>query len=293
MKKARLSTILLLVVTLLCSIFIFASCGTDEECDHQWSEWSAKTTATCTKTGTKEHKCSECGETEISTIAALGHNWADATCTTPKTCQTCSATEGSPLAHAYTIETVNSAALKSAATCTSAPVYYKSCSCGAIATSDADTFQNGAPLEHKDDNVDHNCDYGCGTLFGACEDSNKDHSCDYGCGALFGTCEDSNKDHDCDYGCEKTFGECSDSATDSDHICDYSCGAILENCSDANGDGDHNCDICGAAGASDHNYSSWIDEIAAVCGKLLGCFQLSQSLINASDFSKSVTHKEM
>ena len=73
-------------------------------CDHTWNA------ATCTTPKT----CSACGATEGTT---LGHTWSAATCTAPKTCSACGATEGAALGHSW-----------SAATCT-AP---KTCSaCGA------------------------------------------------------------------------------------------------------------------------------------------------------------------
>ena len=75
------------------------------------------------------------------------HEWQDATCTAPKTCKLCSETEGSALGHSYTVETVKAEALKSAATCQGAAVYYKSCACGAIGT--AETFTHGEPLAHS------------------------------------------------------------------------------------------------------------------------------------------------
>lgn len=53
---------------------------------------------TCTTTGLTEGKhCSVCNEVFIAqeVIAALGgHEWTEATCTTPKTCTTCGTTEG-------------------------------------------------------------------------------------------------------------------------------------------------------------------------------------------------------
>ena len=51
------------------------------ECEHKWQA------ATCTKPKT----CSLCGATEGN---ALGHKWQEATCTQPKTCSTCGETEG-------------------------------------------------------------------------------------------------------------------------------------------------------------------------------------------------------
>ena len=79
---------------------------------HTWEE------ATCTTPKT----CSECGATEGE---ALGHKWAEATCTEAKTCSVCGETEGKALGHTW-VE----------ATCTEA----KTCSeCGAT---------EGEPLGH-------------------------------------------------------------------------------------------------------------------------------------------------
>ncbi len=48
--------------------------------------------------------------------------------------------------HSYTLEIVTEEALKSEATCTEAAVYYKSCVCGVISTTE--TFTSGSALEH-------------------------------------------------------------------------------------------------------------------------------------------------
>lgn len=58
------------------------------ECKHEWAE------ATCTEPKT----CTKCGETEGE---ALGHTWNEATCTEPKTCSVCGATEGDPAGHEW------------------------------------------------------------------------------------------------------------------------------------------------------------------------------------------------
>ena len=55
---------------------------------HDWAD------ATCTAPKT----CKRCGETEGN---ALGHAWKDATCTAPKTCERCGETEGNALGHAW------------------------------------------------------------------------------------------------------------------------------------------------------------------------------------------------
>ena len=58
-------------------------------CAHDWDA------ATCTAPKT----CSICGATEGE---ALGHDWTAADCDTPKTCKVCGATEGSALGHDWT-----------------------------------------------------------------------------------------------------------------------------------------------------------------------------------------------
>ena len=58
--------------------------------------------ATCTEKGyTGDTYCKGCGEklSDGKDIPALGHDWAAATCTTPKTCKVCKATEGNALGH--------------------------------------------------------------------------------------------------------------------------------------------------------------------------------------------------
>ena len=63
---------------------------TPTKCSHTYKA------ATCTAPKT----CSKCGATEGS---AKGHSWNAATCTAPKTCKTCGATEGSAAGHTEVI----------------------------------------------------------------------------------------------------------------------------------------------------------------------------------------------
>ena len=59
------------------------------------------TKPTCTTAGFTTSTC-RCGDSQISDeTAALGHDWKNATCTTPKTCATCSAVEGDVLEHSW------------------------------------------------------------------------------------------------------------------------------------------------------------------------------------------------
>lgn len=57
-------------------------------CEHEWAE------ATCTAPRT----CTKCSDTEGE---ALGHVWLAATCEAPKTCEVCSVTEGEAKGHAW------------------------------------------------------------------------------------------------------------------------------------------------------------------------------------------------
>lgn len=80
---------------------------------HEWLDASCTTPKTC----------NECGETEGE---PLGHSWNEATCTSPKTCSRCNATEGEALGHDW-----------KDATCTDAKICSR---CG---------FTEGDPLGHE------------------------------------------------------------------------------------------------------------------------------------------------
>ncbi len=129
-----------------------ASWGIISALGHDYAE------ATCT--APKTCKRDNCNATEG---AALGHDYADATCTTPKTCKVCSATEGAALGHDY-----------AEATCTT-PKTCKVCSATegtALGHSFNDTWLNdnakhwkecactekGYAAAHVDANSDNKCD---------------------------------------------------------------------------------------------------------------------------------------
>ncbi len=77
-------------------------CGSNEveaiEAGHQYTETEFKKPG-CTTAGMAQLVCSVCGHTEDKILEAVGHTWQDATCTKPKTCSVCGATEGSPAGH--------------------------------------------------------------------------------------------------------------------------------------------------------------------------------------------------
>ncbi|HQO69038.1 MAG TPA: hypothetical protein PLH71_01945, partial [Clostridia bacterium] len=82
---------------------------------HDWTAWSVKTQPTCTTKGTESRTCYNCDAEETRDYgSALGHNYNDATCELPATCQRqgCSATCGSALGHNY-----NDATCELPATC--------------------------------------------------------------------------------------------------------------------------------------------------------------------------------
>ena len=141
-----LAKILCVLMVVFCVMGLTA-CG-EKECDHQWGKWSVKKEATCTETGLRERKCSECGEKEKEKIELAAHDWTEATCTMAQTCKVCRTTGEPASAHAYTQEIVKDDAFKTAATCTSGAVYYKSCVCGAVSTNEAETFTSGMALDH-------------------------------------------------------------------------------------------------------------------------------------------------
>ena len=99
MKKTRLSTILLLVLTLMCSIFILASCGgkdhthnysnewskdgtyhwqacsaceeTRNKAEHDWNSGVATLQPTNTSEGARTYTCNTCGQTRVESIPVL------------------------------------------------------------------------------------------------------------------------------------------------------------------------------------------------------------------------------
>ena len=59
----------------------------------------------CVNGGYTTYTCSVCGDSYVADeTAALGHTWGEATCTAPKTCSVCNATEGEALGHNYNSE---------------------------------------------------------------------------------------------------------------------------------------------------------------------------------------------
>jgi hypothetical protein len=72
-----------ILALMLSVVCMLSACG-ETECVHEWAE------ATCSAPKT----CSLCGITEGETLA---HSWVEATYEAPKTCSVCGATEGEPL----------------------------------------------------------------------------------------------------------------------------------------------------------------------------------------------------
>ena len=139
MKKANLSKVLALLLVCILSLGVLTACNKEEPtCEHAWVD------ATCTTPKT----CSLCQATEGE---ALGHTaGAAATCTAPQTCTVCNA-ELAP-AKGHTEETVKG----QAATCTENGITDgKKCSvCDVITVAQEVITAKG----HKDENNNYECD---------------------------------------------------------------------------------------------------------------------------------------
>lgn len=87
----------LILLLCACMIFCVTSCNSSESSDSaakiEKDHVHDYTDATCTKP-----KTCECGDTAGKD---LGHNFEVATCTSPKICKRCGMTEGEPLGHDY------------------------------------------------------------------------------------------------------------------------------------------------------------------------------------------------
>ena len=116
-------------------------CGScDKVCDHEYSEETGSCTIcggacaheyenvvkdpTCVEQGYTTHTCTICGNHYNDTyVDALGHQWKEATCTAPRTCLVCGATDGGPNGH-------NHQAVVTAPTCTDQGYTTYTCHCG-------------------------------------------------------------------------------------------------------------------------------------------------------------------
>ena len=96
---------ILAVLLVLAMTFVFFGCGAEKDssgssdskkdnevkttvCSHEWAEADCTTPKTCTA----------CGATEGE---ASGHTWKDADCENPKTCEACSVTDGEAMGHTW------------------------------------------------------------------------------------------------------------------------------------------------------------------------------------------------
>lgn len=71
MKKfVRIVLTITLCALALTSLFTLSAC----KCNHEWSEWTTLTAATCETEGSEERVCNKCGEKEQQSVSALGHN---------------------------------------------------------------------------------------------------------------------------------------------------------------------------------------------------------------------------
>lgn len=85
--------------------FTCSKCGDSyteaiEKMDHSYTEAITKE-ATCAEEGVKTYTCAGCGDSYTESIAKVAHSWKNATCTAPKTCTSCGATEGSAAGHKW------------------------------------------------------------------------------------------------------------------------------------------------------------------------------------------------
>lgn len=123
-RRGWLVSILCAVAALLC-VMGLSACKKKGHV-HEWGEWTVEKEPTCSEEGKRMRTCSGCTEVETEAIEKT--------------------------AHTYDVERIADETLKSAATCTGAAVYYKSCACGAVGTSEDDTFTYGERASHQYEN---------------------------------------------------------------------------------------------------------------------------------------------
>ncbi|MCI8631947.1 MAG: hypothetical protein HFE64_00455 [Lachnospiraceae bacterium] len=138
--------------------------------EHEWKE------ATCTEPKT----CNICNDTEGE---ALGHDWKDATCRAAKTCERCGETEGDPLPHTWKEATCIAA--KTCSVCgkkegNALGHTWQDATCKTAKTCSVCGKTEGKPLEHSSANVtctqDGTCDL-CGEAVPATGHSWQEATC--------------------------------------------------------------------------------------------------------------------
>jgi len=215
-------------------------CGATRQVDDHTYTSAVTKAPTCTAAGVKTYTCSACGDTYTENVAALGHTWNAATCTAPKTCSVCGATEGAALGHNYTNDCDTD------------------CNrCGTIRTT-----------EHKYDNA---CDTTC-NVCGAIRNVG-DHVYDNACDANCNICGVLRQvpDHVYDNGNDTECNICGSHRDACNHqysnACDATCN--VPGCGYIRQVGDHlydnacdaTCNICGATRqVGDHAYTSAVTE---------------------------------
>lgn len=185
---------------------------------HELDEGTVTTAPTCTATGLKTFTCSACGGTEVTILPALDHDWAAATCMTPKTCRRdgCGAKEG-------TVDPSNHTGEKVWSTTERRHIQRYNC-CGLVTVETEDhTWEKG---------VCTLCAYRCVSHTGGTATCVKKAECEI-CGEEYGN-----------YGSHDYAADWTSDEQEHWHGC-----ALCDSRSDAgmhaDGDKDHLCDTCG------------------------------------------------
>ena len=216
-------------------------CGaTREVSDHTYTS-AVTTQPTCGESGVMTYTCSACGDSYTESIAALGHTWTDATCSAPKTCTVCGATEGEALEHSY------NCVVTAQPTCTAAGVNTYTCSaCGDSYT------ESIAALGHTWTDATCTAPKTC-TVCGATEGAALEHN--YNCVVTAQpTCTSTGvKTYTC--------SACGDSYTES-------IAALGHTWTDATCSAPKTCAVCGATegAALEHTYDNACDANCNICG---------------------------
>ena len=146
------------------------------------------TTVTLTANAAPSGKVFDKWEVVSGDITLADVNSATTTFTMPASAVSVKATyKNAPHTHTYNQETVKPEALKTPADCTSNAVYFKSCSCGAISTTDTFVAMNtalghahGSDWKYDSTNHWHECS--------RCHDKNGEAAHDYGSDNVCDTC---------------------------------------------------------------------------------------------------------
>ncbi len=129
--------------------------------EHAWEVKEILSPSSCTTSGKAVYYCLGCLTSAQMELPATGHTWQEATCTQPKTCETCATTEGEPNGHSWKEATCTEARTCSICSVTDgdpAGHNWRDATCQSAKLCLTCLLSEGKAADHSDEDADGECD---------------------------------------------------------------------------------------------------------------------------------------